>query len=332
MNISYKFFFLVLLSLIITIDSMAQVSFFQKENPFAHTYSIVAKDSATGDLGVAVQSHWFSVGTIVNWAEAGVGAIATQSFVNPEFGPEGLKLLKEGKTAKEALDILIAGDDGRDVRQLAIVDMNGNVAAYTGKSCIKDAGHIEGNGFSVQANMMLNDKVWPAMSEAYQNSKGSLAERMLSALSAAEDAGGDIRGKQSAVLLVVAAEPTGKVWVDRKVDLRVDDHKNPIKEIQRLYKVHRAYEHMNQGDVDVEHGDLKAALENYSKAEELYSENVEMSYWTGITLIGNGDVKAALPYLKKAFAKSENWKELTRRIAGTDLLPIDEKTLKKILR
>lgn len=332
MNISFKFLFFVLISLTIYNDSMAQISFFQKDNPFAHTYSIVAKDSITGDLGVAVQSHWFSVGTIVNWAEAGVGAIATQSFVNPEFGPSGLKLLKEGKSAKEALDILIASDDGRDVRQLAIVDMDGTVAAYTGKSCIKDAGHIEGNGFAVQANMMLNDKVWPAMSKAYENSEGSLAERMLAALAAAENEGGDIRGKQSAVLLVVAAEPTGKPWIDRKVDLRVDDHPSPIKEIQRLYKVHRAYKHMNQGDVDVEHGDLKSALDNYSKAEELYSENVEMSYWTGITLIGNGDIKAAMPFLKKAFDKSDNWKELTRRIAGTDLLPIDSKTLDKILR
>ena len=171
--------------------------------PLAHTYSIVAIDEETGELGVAVQSHWFSVGSIVSWAEAGVGAIATQSLVNVSFGPRGLDLLKQGKTAQEAIDELITSDEGRDFRQLAIVDAQGRVATHTGKKCIADAGHKQGKNYSVQANMMLNKKIWPAMAKAFENSIGPLAERLLTALKAAEAAGGDIRGQQSAAILVV---------------------------------------------------------------------------------------------------------------------------------
>ena len=190
---SSKTLFIILLTFIF-INMYGQKH--QKENPLVTTYSIVAFDEETGEMGVAVQSHWFSVGSIVSWAEAGVGAIATQSFCNPNFGPDGLALLKEGKTAQEALNIMIAEDKGRDVRQLAIVDAKGNTAVYTGNKCIPGAGHIQGEGYSVQANMMLNDKVWPAMSTAFENSSGPLEDRLVIALEAAEAAGGDIRGKQ----------------------------------------------------------------------------------------------------------------------------------------
>jgi uncharacterized Ntn-hydrolase superfamily protein len=161
-----------------------------------HTYSIVARDTVTGDMGVAVQSHWFSVGSLVTWAEAGVGAVATQSFVDPAYGPLGLDLMRTGKTANQALQSLLASDDGRDVRQVAMIDAKGNVAAHTGAKCIQGAGHIVGKNYSVHANLMLNDKIWGAMSKAYESAKGDLAERMLAALDAAEAAGGDIRGKQ----------------------------------------------------------------------------------------------------------------------------------------
>jgi uncharacterized Ntn-hydrolase superfamily protein len=163
-----------------------------------HTFSIVARDAATGELGVAVQSHWFSVGALVPWAEAGVGAVATQSFVDPSYGKLGLDLMRAGRSAPDALKALLAGDDGRDVRQVAMIDAQGGVAAHTGAKDIPAAGHIVGKGYSVQANLMLNDRVWPAMSRAFENAKGDLAERMMAALDAAQEAGGDARGKQSA--------------------------------------------------------------------------------------------------------------------------------------
>jgi len=211
--------------------------------------------SATGEIGAAVQSHWFSVGSIVIWAEAGVGAVATQSFVNTSFGSRGLELIKEGKSPREALDILISGDEGRHFRQVALIDAKGNTAAHTGATCIPEAGHINSKYYSVQANLMLKNSVWPAMEKAFQESRGPLAERLVAALEAAEAEGGDIRGKQSAALLVVKGESSGKIWEDRLIDLRVEDHPEPVKEIKRLLRVYRAYEHMNAGDVAVEKGD-----------------------------------------------------------------------------
>ena len=198
-----------------------------------HTYSIVARDPSTGELGVAVQSHWFSVGPIVAWAEAGVGAVSTQSFVDPSYGKLGLDLMRAGKSAPDALKSLTAGDEGREVRQVAMIDAQGRVDAWTGKKDIQAAGHIIGNNYSVQANMMLSDTVWPAMSAAFENTKGDLTERMLAALEAAQTAGGDIRGKQSAALIVVTGKPTGQAWKDRVFDLRVDDSSEPLIELRR---------------------------------------------------------------------------------------------------
>src|SRR4030095_6839603 len=185
--------FNLILILLMTYHTSKAQQFYS--DPLAHTFSIVARDPATGEMGVAVQSHWFSVGSVVSWAEAGVGAIATQSFVNPALGQDGLRLLKEGKSAQEALDILIRNDEARDVRQLAIVDRKGNTEAWTGSKCIAAAGHINEENFSVQANLMLNNTVWAAMSEAFKKTTGPLPERMIAALEAAQEAGGDIRGK-----------------------------------------------------------------------------------------------------------------------------------------
>src|SRR5690606_30805682 len=202
--------FLFCFLMLIVSENFSQV--YMMNNPLAHTFSIVARDESTGEMGVAVQSHWFSVGSVVSWGEAGVGVIATQSFANVSFGQRGLELLKSGLSPQQTLDSLLADDEGRDYRQVAILDKMGRVAAYTGTKCIKDAGHIIGENFSVQANLMLNDKVWPAMAEAFKNIKGKLAERMLAALEAAQQAGGDIRGKQSAAILIVKGESTGKIW------------------------------------------------------------------------------------------------------------------------
>jgi uncharacterized Ntn-hydrolase superfamily protein len=286
-----------------------------------HTYSIVARDPATGQLGVAVQSHWFSVGSIVPWAEAGVGAVATQSFVEPAYGKLGLDLMRAGKSAPAALKSLLAGDEGRDVRQVAMVDAQGGVAAHTGAKCIEAAGHATGAAFSVQANLMRNEKVWPAMERAFAAARGDLAERMMAALEAAEAAGGDIRGKQSAALIVVAPRSTGKPWVDRVFDLRVDDHPEPLKELHRLITLQRAYNHMNAGDVAVEHKDNEAALREYSAAAKLAPSNAEMIYWHAVALVNMGRVDEALPLFRRVFAIDRSWRELTPRLVKSGLLP-----------
>src|SRR5215467_9857718 len=209
----------------------ASAQVYKNSSPLAHTFSIVARDEKTGEMAVAVQSHWFSVGTSVSWGEAGVGVVATQSFVDKSYGIKGLGLLKKGYTAKQALDTLLKQDAGRDVRQVAIVDKNGNVAGWTGKMCIQHASDIQGKGYSVQSNMMFGSEVCKAMSKAYEASAGKpLSERVMLALEAAQGAGGDIRGKQSAAILVVPARSQGQPWNERAVDLRVDDSKEPLKE------------------------------------------------------------------------------------------------------
>lgn len=299
---------------------------------FAHTYSIVARDKVTGEMAVAVQSHWFSVGTLVSWGRSGVGVVATQSFVNPAFGPEGLGLMAEGKSAAEALELLVSKDSGKDVRQVAFLDVNGGVSAHTGEKCIASAGHITGDNFSVQANMMLNDQVVPAMAKAFEeNSDLPLGERVLKVLLAAQQAGGDIRGKQSAALLVVSGQPVKEPWLDKKIDLRVDDHEEPLLELERLLKVHKAYEHLNRGDLAMEHGDMALALEEYGAAESMFPNNLEMKYWKAVTLANNGKLGEALPIFRDVFAADANWKELTRRLPDSGLLLVNESELQSIL-
>ena len=200
----------------------------------AMTYSIVARDPQTGDLGVAVQSHWFSVGSGVTWAESGVGAIATQSFAEPAYGPRGLALLRLGVDPVTALAALTGADADQGRRQVAFVDAGGRVAVHTGDQCIEAAGHVTAGGVSCQANMMRGPEVWPAMLDAYQASDGDLADRLMAALDAAEAAGGDIRGRQSAAMLIVKATGSGQPWQDRIVDLRVDDAPDPLGELRRL--------------------------------------------------------------------------------------------------
>lgn len=301
-------------------------------DPFAHTYSIVARDSATGEMAVGVQSHWFSVGNAVSWAEAGVGAVATQSFVNVSFGLRGLELLKQGKSPQEVLDILLSDDEAREYRQVAIIDKQGKVAVHTGKKCVDYAGHTTGKNFSVQANMMLNDKVWPAMAKSFEKNKQlPLAERVLTAMQAGQAAGGDIRGQQSAALLVVKGEASDQPWNDKVLDLRVDDNPEPLKELERLLKVFRAYEHMNRGDLAVEKGDMAGAMGEYTAAEQMFPNNLEMQYWHAITLANGGKIAEAAAMLKKIYKKDKNWQEMTRRLPKAGLLTVSEKDLQKLL-
>jgi len=315
------------------------LNFFQKgtaqktyKDQFAHTFSIVARDKATGEMAVGVQSHWFSVGTIVAWGKSGVGVVATQSFVNPAYGPNGLQLMEEGTSATGALKKLTAEDEGRDFRQVGFLDVSGNVSSFTGDNCVQSAHHVVGDNFAVQANMMLNDKVVPAMAKAFEtHSHLPLAERVVKVLLAAQKAGGDIRGQQSAALLVVNAEKVENVWQDKKVDLRVDDSPEPLIELERLLKVHRAYDHMNRGDLAVEINDMDTALAEYGAAGKLFPDNLEMKYWTAIALANNNRLREALPIFKKVFSEDSNWKTMTGRLPKSGLLTVSEADLTKIL-
>lgn len=299
--------------------------------PLTHTFSVVAYDEVSGQMGVAVQSHWFSVGSVVSWAEPGVGAIATQSLVNVSFGPRGLELLGQGKSAQEVLKTLLDSDEGREFRQVAIVDAKGNIAAHTGKLCIADAAHIVGKNFSVEANMMLNDQVVPAMAKAYeQNADLPLAERMMATMKAAQQAGGDIRGQQSAAILIVKIKSTGKLWEDKLIDLRVEDHPDAVAEMERVLKVQRAYEHMNNGDLAIEHQDEQAALREYNTAMQMFPDNLEMKYWTAVSLVNIGKIEQALLIFQEIFAKDKNYIELTKRIVPNGLLKADDLLLKRI--
>ncbi len=288
------------------------------------TYSIVARDPATGEMGVAVQSHWFSVGTIVPWAEAGVGAVATQSFIDPRYGPLGLELMRAGRSAPEALHALVSTDAKANVRQVAMVDAQGRVAAHTGAASVAAAGHRVGEQFSVQANLMGSPTVWPAMAQAYESTAGDLADRMLAALEAAEREGGDVRGRQSAAILIVRATPTGQPWVDRTFDLRVEDDPDPIGQLRRLVRLQRAYLELNAGDDHVTAGDMAAAMACYRAAMELLEDretNGEAPFWVGITLADQGRVEEALPYLRRAYAQNARWAELVGRLPAAGLLP-----------
>jgi uncharacterized Ntn-hydrolase superfamily protein len=288
------------------------------------TYSIVARDKETGELGVAVQSHYFQVSPAVPWALAGVGAVATQSQVNISYGPLGLDLLQAGYTAEQALKALTSGDPQSEVRQCAIVDVTGAAAAHTGSKCIPAAGHRVGDGFSCQANLMENDTVWDAMAEAYLSTDAPLAERMLSALEAAEVEGGDIRGKQSAAMVVVAATGTGRPWVDRVIDLRVEDAPEPLPELRRLLRIKRAYMTMSEADRISDAGDKAAANAKAEEAMRMAPEMVEIRFWTGLEMAMNGDLDRGVDLMSGVVReKGERWVETLRRLAMVDRVPAD---------
>lgn len=302
------------------------------------TYSIVARDITTGEMGVAVQSHWFSVGPIVPWAEAGVGAVATQSLVKVSYGPDGLRLMREGKSANTALSSLLKRDEASHVRQVAMIDALGNIATHTGEKCIAHAGHragtANGSAYSVQANLMRDDGVPQAMKAAFEKSDpgAPLAERMLAALRAAEAAGGDVRGKQSAAILVVRAVASGNSWEDRVVDLRVEDHADPVAELDRLLRLHRAYQHMNEGDLSMEKQDIEGALKSYSAARALAPDNAEMVFWTAVSLVNAGTVDEAMPLFAEAFKDTKgDWKATLQRLPKSGLFPEDAAIMERVL-
>lgn len=275
------------------------------------TYSIVARDPASGELGVAVQSHWFSVGPIVPWAAPGVGAVATQANVEPAYGPRALALLHDGLGAREALDQLVAEDPGAAGRQVAVVDAGGGVAVHTGEACIAFAGHATGEGVSCQANIMATERVWPAMLEAFSAADGALTTRLLAALDAAESAGGDLRGRQSAAILVVPAE--GESW-HTVVSLRVEDHPDPLPELRRLVGLHRAYGLAGRADQLTNDGRHDEAAAFYREASELAPGNDELRFWAGLGAAQAGDLDTAVGEVRAAIAQHHGWRDLLDRL------------------
>lgn len=295
-----------------------------------HTYSIVARDPGTGQLGVAVQSHWFAVGQLVPWARAGVGAVATQSFIDVRYGRDGLELMAAGVPVDTALAQLLKADPSPEVRQVGMIDAQGHIAQYTGKQCIRYASQLAGENFAVQANLMMTEGVPEAMAAAWRQARGTLAERMLAALEAAQALGGDLRGKQSAALLVVAGERGKRPRDGRLIDLQVEDNPTPLKELRRLLTLHTAYQYMNLGDHALESHDIEGALAQYGRAEALVPANLEMKFWHAVALVNAGRVPESLPLFTRIFHADNNWRELVPRLVAAGLLQADPATTQRI--
>lgn len=280
------------------------------------TYSIVARDGETGEFGIGVQSHWFSVGPLVPWARPGVGAVATQATVEVSYGPRALDLMAAGASASEALSELTAADPGERSRQVAIVDAHGAAAAHTGEMCVQHAGHLIDGSVACQGNMLASDQVWPAMLETFQNTSGPLAQRLLEALDAAERAGGDARGRQSAALLVVPAE--GEPW-QTLVSLRVEDDPTPLVELRRLLALHDAYALADEGDALVGAGRHAEAAELYERASDLAPGNYELRFWAGLG-IAQGDLEAGAARVREVIAQEPRWGSFLARLPS-DMAP-----------
>jgi uncharacterized Ntn-hydrolase superfamily protein len=290
------------------------------------TYSIVARDES-GSMGVAVQSHWFSVGSMVPYIESGVGAVATQSVPNPSHGPRALELLRSGEEPAIVLEHLLDGDSEREFRQIGIVDHLGRVAGYTGENCIPEAGHLIGEQYSIQANIMGEASVWRAMADAFEAADGDLTERLMTALEAAETEGGDIRGKQSAAMVVVRPQPTGIASQDRLFDLRVEDHPDPLRELARLIQLRRAYIALIEGDEFLSKNDFEAALSAYQAASEMVSDSAtggEAAFWTGIAFAAEGRIDEASVYMRRAQRQWDGWVRLVPRLTASGIISDDD--------
>lgn len=289
----------------------------------AATYSIVARDPATGQLGVGVQSSYFSVGTDVSWADPGTGAIATQSIVEPSYGPKGLARMRAGESAQQALEALLAEDPGRELRQIGFVDSKGRTAAFTGAACVPARGQAFGTQCSVQGNMLSSDDVWQAMIPAYEGAEGPLADRLMAAMRAAEAEGGDVRGRQSAALLVVSGDDTAPAWEGRQVDLHVEDDAQPLQELGRLLDVRRAYDLFEEARRLFFAGDTDGGLELVARARRLQPHNVQFAFWTGVALANANRGDEARVWLSEAYAEHPGWRELARRLADHGLFTGD---------
>lgn len=295
------------------------------------TYSIVARDPKTGEMGVAVQSHYFSVGSVVTWARAGVGAVATQAMVDMRYGPMGLDLMSAGKSAPEALESLLGSDPKRETRQVAMVDSHGRAAAHTGSKCIPHAGHVLGRGFSCQGNIMKTPRVWGSMKRRFDESESApLPERMVAALEAAEEEGGDVRGKQSASILVVGKDARPTYWDGRVVELRVEDHPEPVPELKRLLRYQRGYDWVSKGDDLLTSGNYGGALKAYRKGAAIVPEVLELRYWVGWGLLKSGKRKEGIETLRDVFSQESAWADLSKAILKQKLMSLSPSVIRAL--
>ncbi|MDJ0864725.1 MAG: DUF1028 domain-containing protein [Myxococcota bacterium] len=298
--------------------------------PPVSTFSIVARDPASGALGVAVQSRYFNVGAVVPWAEAGVGAVATQAFVEPGYGPRALALLREGASAAEALSSAQAEDPGHELRQVAVVDTRGGVASHTGSACIPFAGHACRTDTATQGNLLATDRVWDAMQQAFARARGPFAVRLVEALEAGQRAGGDVRGCQSAALLVVRPVSESEPWKNRVVDLRVEDHRKPIPELRRLLRMQQAQDALKQAELALGSGDVEGALEASDRALHLSRRHDETLFWVGVFRAHAGHHDEAVELLRQALRRNHRWRALLKRLTPP-LLPPDP-VVRRVLR
>ncbi len=316
----------------LVISSCAFATDFPQPVPsrYAHTFSIIAYDSTTGQFGAAVQSHWFKIADVI-WVEAGVGAVATQAFVEYSYGPLGLAIMKTDKSAKQALDGLLAADPYADFRQVIMIDKSGIAASHTGSKCLAYAGYQIGANCACQASLMKDSAVWGAMAEAFETTSGDLADRMMAALDAGQAAGGDLRGKQSAAMVVVSAKSTGRPWEDKIVDLRVDDSPEPLIELRRLLNIRHGLDHVNEGDKAIAAKNWDKAAEEYAIATRLTAGNPEINFWYAVSLVNAGEVDRSLPLFKEVFTADPNWRIAVQRLVDSDQLPKDPAMIKKII-
>lgn len=301
-----------------------------KTGRLASTFSIVAFDPSTESLGVAVQSRYFSVGSVVPWAEADVGAIATQSFVNVSYGPRGLQLLKEGSDVDEVINRLTSEDEGRELRQVGVLDAKGRAAAYTGKKCLEWAGSKIGKCYSAQGNILAEEEVVENMGRRFENVKGEFSDRLLAALEGGEEAGGDARGRQSAALLVVRK---GKGWGgygDRLIDLRVEDHSDPIAELKRLSHLHAMYRMFDQAAEMLTAGDMENAVSILKKAIRLNPSSDDGYVELGTTYLKGGDEENAANAFKEALRINPRMKVVIRQLHRFCEFEIPNEFLKKV--
>ncbi len=294
------------------------------------TYSIVALDPDSGNLGVAIQSHYFSVGSLAPSAIAGVGVSVIQSFPKIVSGGAGMDAMCAGLSASQALARFLAVDAAPEYRQVAMIDVHGDVAVHTGRNCVAAAGHHQGKHYACQANMMRNDSVWGAMAESYEATRSNLADRLMAALQGAEEAGGDLRGCQSAALLIVSGRESGSSLHDRVFDLRVEDHPQPLRELQRLVALQRAYDHNSRGDAHLARKEFDQALEQFAKAEALAPNTPELVFWRAVAMVNAGRADDALPLFARVFAAAGDWDVLARRLVDAKLFPNDPDLLQRI--
>ncbi|MFA0737514.1 MAG: hypothetical protein LKKZDAJK_000602 [Candidatus Fervidibacter sp.] len=289
------------------------LAFWQPKVELAGTFSIVAFDPKTGDLGVAVASRVLAVGAVVPYAQGGVGAVATQAFANTTYGPKGLALLRKGLTPAQVLKRLLAEDKDREQRQVGIVDAKGRAAAFTGKKCLPWAGHLVGKGYTVQGNILAGEQVVKAMAQAFESTKGELAERLMAALEAGEAAGGDARGKQSAALLVVRKGGGYGGFDDRYIDLRVDDHPEPVKELRRLLTMKLAWARLSEAARWRRKGNLQKAAEVLQEAVRRFPDQAVLHYDLACYLALLGRKEEALKELEIALQRDPNLKALAQK-------------------